>query len=411
MDQAKQVELLKELIANLDGRTTADAGQVVRNPTSSYTCPDLAKREWETFFQNHPQVIGLSGDLPTPNSFVTLDDFGVPVLATRDADGRFHAFVNACRHRGAQLTDDVSGESRKFSCPFHGWSYANDGRLLGVREPGQFGAIDKSCNGLVELPAEEYEGFLVVHPQVGAELDAHALLGDIAEELAAWEFHRAERLGESTLDKPVNWKIANDTFGEIYHFRTLHQKTLDNIFHGDAATYREFGRHHRLCVPQKHLDVMRDKPESEWNITDAGVVLYYLFPNVQLALFNRVLAFVRIYPDPADPRRSITKVTHYGAAYLGDDATDDATDTLDGKEVYAADPSQRLEFNLSTQLELFVSTVDEEDYAMGLKTQAAAESGKLDHFLFGRNEPALHHFHNTYRSALGMPPLERVEMS
>lgn len=409
MNQAKQIELLKELIAHLDGRTTADAGHVVRIPTSSYTCPDLAKREWGAFFQNHPQIIGLSGDLPTPNSFVTLDDFGIPVLATRDADGRFRAFVNACRHRGAQLTDAPSGESRKFSCPFHGWSYANDGRLLGIRKPGQFGAIDKSCNGLVELPAEEYEGLLVVHPQVDGELDTRALLGDVAEELAALEFFRADRLGESTLDKPINWKIANDTFNEIYHFSILHSKTVGNILHGDVATYREFGRHHRLCAAQKHLDVVRQKPESEWNLSDAAITLYYLFPNVQLAFFNRVLALVRIYPDPTDPRRSITKVTHYGAVYLGDETTDDAAETLAGKEVYAADPTQRLEFNLSTQIEIFVSTTDEEDYEMGLKTQASAESGKLEHFLFGRNEPALHHLHNTYRDALGMPPLERVE--
>ena len=56
-------------------------------PTAVYTCPEQAAREWQLFFQEHPQLIGLSGDLPEPGSYVSLDDFGIPVLATRDAFG------------------------------------------------------------------------------------------------------------------------------------------------------------------------------------------------------------------------------------------------------------------------------------------------------------------------------------
>ena len=29
-------------------------------PTSVYTCKDIAKKEWDSFFQNHPQLIGMS---------------------------------------------------------------------------------------------------------------------------------------------------------------------------------------------------------------------------------------------------------------------------------------------------------------------------------------------------------------
>lgn len=60
-------------------------------------------------------------------------------------------------------------------------------------------------------------------------------------------------------------------------------------------------------------------------------------------------------------------------------------------------------------MEVFDSTIEHEDYVAAETTQQAAESGLLDCLLFGRNEPALHHFHNTYRAALGMPPLERFK--
>ena len=53
-----------ELLDHLDNKRTADAGRIVVNPTSTYTDPALAEREWETFFKNHPQVLGMSGELP-----------------------------------------------------------------------------------------------------------------------------------------------------------------------------------------------------------------------------------------------------------------------------------------------------------------------------------------------------------
>ena len=59
-------------------------------------------------------------------------------------------------------------------------------------------------------------------------------------------------------------------------------------------------------------------------------------------------------------------------------------------------------------MEIFDSTIEQEDYQMGETTQQAAQSGLLDHVVFGRNEPALHHFHRNYREALGQPPLEPV---
>jgi len=139
---AEQLSVLKELIHQIDTKTTCDAGRVLINPTSSYTDRALAEREWQTFFQEHAQVIGLSSELPTPGTYITNNDLGTPILATRDKDGKFHAFVNACRHRGAQLTDAPRGAANRFTCPFHAWTYAPDGRLMGIRHGEMFGTVD-----------------------------------------------------------------------------------------------------------------------------------------------------------------------------------------------------------------------------------------------------------------------------
>ncbi len=406
MKQAMQVDLLKKMLNMIDNGTAPDAGKLVKNPTSSYVCKDLAQREWQTFFENHQQVIGLSGDLPESGSFMTNNDLGIPILATRDKSGKFHTFVNSCRHRGAILTEQERGKQHRFACPFHAWTYASDGQLLGIREPKLFGDVDKSCHGLVELPSAEKYGLLVIHPQIDGSVDVDALLGGLVEQIDSWDLGAATHLGGSPLDKPLNWKIANDTFGENYHFHTLHKDKLNDLYHGDATAYDEYGRNHRLTVPSRYIDAMRMRPENEWNVTDAGIVVYYLFPNIQIALFNRVISVFRIYPNRHEVGRSLTRISHYSAPHIGSQIVATPATELDGTTLYNADMSSRIEFNLETQMELIDSTLEKEDYYMGAKSQETAESGKVEHFIFGRNEPALQHFHEQYRDALGMPPLE-----
>ena len=81
----------------------------------------------------------------------------------------------------------------------------------------------------------------------------------------------------------------------------------------------------------------------------------------------------------------------------------------DVKDVYDYEGRQGTIGGVEASLEVFHSTVEREDYAMGEMQQRAAETGMLKEIIFGRNEPALHHFHRNYRDALGQPPLEPVE--
>ena len=153
MRRDEQVRVIKGLMAHLDQGTNVDSGVIRRIEATDYTSPARAAQEWETLFRDHPQVIGLSGDLPQPGSFLTVNDFGTPILATRDAGGRLRAFANVCRHRGTIVETEARGQKSRFSCPFHAWTYDNTGALIGLPKGDHFGAVDKNCLGLVELPA------------------------------------------------------------------------------------------------------------------------------------------------------------------------------------------------------------------------------------------------------------------
>jgi phenylpropionate dioxygenase-like ring-hydroxylating dioxygenase large terminal subunit len=411
MEHALQVEILKELMQQLDEGRNIDAGVQYRMPTTSYVCPEQAKRENEAFFQDHPQLIGLSGDLPEPGSFLTMNDFGTPILATRDKNGEFHAFLNACRHRSVEVASEARGRRSVFMCPFHQWSYANTGELLTIPDEDHFGPIDKCCHGLLALPAVERGGLLWVHPRVGGELDLEKLLGsELATEIDSFGIENQQFVGDKTIDMKLNWKFANDTFGETYHFGKLHKSTLGQLYYGNNLHFEEFGRHHRFVTASRGIDALREMPEKDWRIEQGTFVMYHLFPNVQLITSKAQSTLIRIYPHADGAGRSVTKVSFYWTQEVIDFAESQKRD-FDASKVYEFDSRADAGASLEASLEVFHSTIEREDYVMGEMQQRAAENGQLKEIIFGRNEPALHHFHNNYREALGQPLLERIEQA
>ncbi len=383
MKTEEQIRLIDLLLQRLDTGQTVDAGGLRRNPAEVYRCPELAAREWQRFFREHPQLIGMSADLPEPGSFLTCREFGVPVLATRDADGRFRAFVNVCRHRGVLLESEARGRRRTFSCPFHAWTYSSSGELVGIPKQEHFGRIDRACHGLIELPAVERYGMLWVHPQPTGQLDVEALLGGLGEELESWGFEHLLRFGDDTYEKRMNWKLGIDTFGETYHFQALHRSSLAPMMHGNVQTYDVFGRNHRMGLCLRSIDELRREPREKWHISRAALPVYYLFPNVQLNLLPSSAVLVRLYPDPESPARSLARVGFYARP-----------------ESLEREPGL-----VERVITSFGDVIRDEDFEVAARSQLGADCGLPEHVLFGRNEPALHHYHSTYREALGLPAL------
>ena len=387
MEKTEQIRLLRQLMQRLDSGTTVDAGGLREIPTSVYTCKELAQREREVFFHGTPQLIGMSADLPERGSFLTLNDFSVPVLATRDETGTFNAYLNVCRHRGVLLENEARGDRSRFTCPFHAWTYSNKGDLVGIPKEGHFGKIDKSCHGLIPLPAVERYGFLWVHPDPDGTINVDTLLGGLAEEFESWGWGSLVNIGYDSYDMRLNWKLAMDTFGETYHFNTLHRDSLALSFYGNVQCYDVFGRNHRMILCMKSIDELREQPEENWHINSGSLPVYYLFPNIQVNVLPFGIALVRAYPDSLDVARSISQISFYARA-----------EALEARSE-----------EIKTIMENFAGVIRDEDYAVASRSQTGADSGLLKSIVFGRNEPALHHYHNTYRTALDLEPYPLIE--
>ena len=131
-------------------------------PPWCYTSQEFYQREVERIFMRQWIFIGRGDRIPNPGDYVTLDPVGVPVIIVRGDDGGVRAFANTCRHRGTRLTDG-DGNCRAFSCPYHGWAYGLDGRLISIAGMEQTANFDKEAFGLISIRLESWDGFLFIN--------------------------------------------------------------------------------------------------------------------------------------------------------------------------------------------------------------------------------------------------------
>ena len=220
-----------------------------------------------------------------------------------------------------------------------------------------------------------------MHPDPNGQIDLeHLLTPQLLLELKTWNLQELDCLGNDTYDVACNWKLAMDTFGETYHFSSLHETTLYNAFHGNVQCYDRFGNNHRMLLCRRDIDEMRRLPEAEWEITTAALPVYWLFPNVQLMPSKEGLYLVRAYPDPDNPGKHRSLISFYL------------------RTEFAANAEMREVFLMIS--EGLAGIIRDEDFAVGASQQITANSQALKTVIFGRNEPALHHYHSTYERVL-----------
>ena len=382
MRRQEQIVEARKLLAHLDQRTTALADAPYRNPVSTYTSPGQAAHERELLFRNLPINIGLSGLLPHPGDWMTHDYSGLPILLVRRADGSLGAFLNVCRHRGARVAVDSAGSgARSFSCPYHGWTYGLDGALIARPEETSFPCVERAAHGLRPLPVVEKYGMIWVGPHPAAEMDVDGMLAGAADDLDAYGLAAYHHYETRTLDRAMNWKLAIDTFCETYHLHYLHCDTIAPLFYNNRATFAAFGPNHRLIAARRTLDELRGRPEDEWDVFDHTAIVYVLFPNTVFIFQRDHIESWHVFPGERVDRCSM-----YVSLYI--------------PEPVASDSAKR---HWDKNFDLLMATVEMQDFPTCEGMQKGFLSGAQEAITFGRNEPALQHFHRSVTAALAAP--------
>ncbi|MET9427147.1 aromatic ring-hydroxylating dioxygenase subunit alpha [Streptomyces sp. NPDC003036] len=216
-------------------------------PGASYTDPDVFRREQERLFEAMWFCAVRSADLGRPGAFRTVQVGRESVIVARNGAGELRAFLNVCRHRGARLCLEESGEVRRtLRCPYHAWTYDLDGRLVAAPHLAKMPDIDRAAYGLVTVHLREWLGYAWVCLAGEPPSFEETVIGAAVERLgdaASIERYRTEELAlgrRITYDVKANWKLIVENFMECYHCATIHPELVDvlpEFAGGYAAQY------------------------------------------------------------------------------------------------------------------------------------------------------------------------------
>ena len=190
-----------------------------------YWSKDYARREWEGMWTKVWLVGALERDLPEVGDFVTLEHGVESILLVRGEDHEVRAFYNVCQHRGKRLVDVELGSMSAFTCAYHAWRYALDGRLLSVPDEEDF-KLGSPCGkvNLEPIRCESFAGFIwyCLDP---ATVPLREYLGEVADHIESYGMERMVRTHWVTVEGAFNWKCVQDNFNESYHLEFVHPQT------------------------------------------------------------------------------------------------------------------------------------------------------------------------------------------
>jgi phenylpropionate dioxygenase-like ring-hydroxylating dioxygenase large terminal subunit len=374
-------DLRLRLLANVDAERGDFGESMLHVPVSTYRDPELFDREMEAIYRRSPLLVALSCDIPEPGDFTSMEIADRPIVIVRGEDGVARTFLNACRHRGAPVTSECFGHGRRFTCPYHFWSYDTAGTLVGITGRDAFEGID--VTGLIEYPTAERSGAVFAVLTVGATLDVDHWLGDMADGLAMLQLDKLYRHEVETSLPSGNWKATADGYVDGYHLGYLHKNTIGTKSITNRNTFDLYGPHVRLGFANKPILEARDTPVDEWDGLQVMSLVHYVFPNISISgQPGGGLMVSRLFPGPTVDQCRVVQYQYFRAPLVSDDAIAEAE-------------RKRALYESVTYEEDFVTVM-----SIGRRFSALAD----DVFRFGRNELGNQNLHTWARKLVDAHP-------
>ena len=204
----------------------APAAQRYTLPARAYTDPAILERERREVFARAWTIACHVSHVAEPGQFATTSIAGEPVAVLRDNDGELQALSNVCRHRAMKILDGKGSCPRVLRCPYHGWTYRQDGQLAAVPEARGFPALDREAVRLPRFRVEVRAGLVWVSLSDETE-PIDEFLGELGPRLESLGLAQLVPLEKEYVNEyPHNWKVVADNYLEGYHIPVGHPGLL-----------------------------------------------------------------------------------------------------------------------------------------------------------------------------------------
>jgi len=279
-------------------------------PGTFYTDDRIFQRELEEFYGTSWLNVGRESQVSQPGDFFTREIGGESVLVVRGTDGTPRAFYNVCRHRGTRLVEDPEGAKlRTIVCPYHGWTYSSEGRLVGAPHTDSLVDFDKDASGLYGIRLETWGGFVWVN----LDPEATSLRDHLSPFFAKFDRFPLGKLrlaSRKTYEVEANWKILVENYQECYHCAPVHPdlNRITPYFSGEVHDYFIDGAS-RAPFSGGWMEFAKDYASMTWSgytsrpplegmtEEDRRRVYYYaVFPNLFFSLHPDFLMIHRTWP-------------------------------------------------------------------------------------------------------------------
>jgi phenylpropionate dioxygenase-like ring-hydroxylating dioxygenase large terminal subunit len=274
-----------------------------------FVSPEIFAQEQKEIFSKQWLLVGHQSQIATAGDYFTTEVAGESLIIVRDKRGTIHGFYNVCRHRGSRLIETGNGQSATIQCPYHAWTYALDGRLMGAPHMDEVSEFDKADYSLRAVNLALWEGFVFVN--LG---DSPAPVTEwfkpLAGKFSRWNLSALQSAKRIEYDVRANWKLIFENYSECYHCLGVHPE-LSKISPSDSAendlTEGPFLGGFMRIAKGKSLTMSGNAcalPIGCFGEQDFHLVFYYsLFPNMLLSLHPDYVMVHQLRPQ--SPERTL----------------------------------------------------------------------------------------------------------
>ena len=184
-----------------------------------YKDTSIFELEKHNIFYNSWIFIGHESQIPNKGDFFVYKLLDEEIIVLRNKENKVKAFFNVCRHRGSRVCLEEKGNTSRFSCPYHSWTYNLDGKLLAAKSLRE--GIDKSKLGLHPCNIESASGMLLINLSDNPQ-SLKNLQSDLKEPFEMFGFKDLKVAAHKNYPIASNWKLAVENYQECYHCAPAH---------------------------------------------------------------------------------------------------------------------------------------------------------------------------------------------